>query len=196
MTPARGRRRLETRASSAVGLVWAAAYYLSLLPVLVTQGVNVAYASIGYRWEVDGRRPSGLESIVDPSPGWPPFQVPGIIFVVMATPIAAMAVEMIGRSSRTPSGSQPGMMAFVWMMDALMCVAYSSAFDEDVFWREPAGIAGLVMLASAGVALVVSVVRSVGRLRARRRGEPTGDEPAAVLDPWRARLLRDGAGDR
>ena len=191
-----GRRRAETADGSSLGWLWLVAYYLSLAPVLVTQGVNIAYVIIGYRWELDGRRPRGLESVYDPSPGWPPFHVPGVTFALLAVPIAAMAVEMILREPRTPSGSQPGFMAFVWAMNAYLCIAYSFAFDEGVFWTEPAGTSGLVMLASAAVALVVYVVRGVRRLLARRRGDPAADEPAESLDPVRARLLRGTGVDR
>jgi hypothetical protein len=190
-----GRRRAKRTTRRPRGSTWLVAYYLSLAPVLVTQGINIAYTIIEYRWQRDRLRPQELESIVDPSPGWPPFQVPGIVFILLSAPIAAMAVEMLARRSRTPSGSQPGFTAFVWAMNAYLCIAHSSAFDEGVFWTEPAGISGLVMLASAAVAFIVYVVRGVRRLLARRRGDPAADEPAESLDPVRARILRGtGAG--
>jgi hypothetical protein len=190
-----GRRRAEKTTRRRFGSTWLVAYYLSLAPVLVTQGINISYTIIEYRWQRDGLRPQDLESIVDPSPGWPPFQVPGLVFVLLSAPIAAMAVEMLARRSRTPSGAQPGFMAFVWAMNAFLCVAHSSAFDVGVFWTEPAGISGLIMLVSAAVAFALYVVRRVHRLLARRRGDPPVDEPADSLDPVRARLLRGtGAG--
>ena len=190
----RGRRSSGASHPISAGF-WVVAYYGSLVPVLVMQGFNIVLVIIAARWEADGRRSSEIETVFEWSPGWPPIDIPGLVFVGMGIGIVPMAVEMVVRHGRTPSGSQPGMMSFVWASDGLLCLNHWWAFGWAPVWAAPAGLAGVVMLASAGVAFVVFVARGSNRLLARRRGDPPVDEPAESLDPVRARLLRGtGAG--
>ena len=191
----RGRRSSGASDPISAGF-WVVAYYGSLVPVLVIQSFNIMLVIIAARWEADGRRSSDVETIFESSPGWPPVDMPGIVFVSMGIGIVPMVAEMVVRRGRTPSGSQPGLMSFVWAADGLLCLNHWWAFDPAPVWAAPAGLAGSTMLASATVALVVFVVRGVRRLLARRRGDPAADEPVESLDPVRARLLRGTAADR
>jgi hypothetical protein len=189
-------RRSSGVARPTSSLFWVVAYYGNLVPVFVTQGMHIVLIIIAMRWEADGRRSPEIESVFESSPGWPPVDIPGLVFIAMGVGIVPMAVEMVARRDRTPSGSQPGFMAFMWVSDGLLCLNHWWAFGTAPVWAAPAGLAGLTMLASGSVAFVVYVVRGVQRRLARRRGDPAADEPAAVLDPVRARILRGTGADR
>lgn len=195
--PSTNRGRRSSGASDPISAgFWVVAYYGSLVPVLVIQSFNIVLVIIAVRWEADGRRSSEIETVFESSPGWPPVDMPGLVFVGMGIGIVPMAVEMVVRRGRTPSGSQPGLMSFVWAADGLLCLNHWWAFDAAPVWAAPAGLAGFTMLASAGVAFVVYLIRGVRRLLARRRGDPAADEPVESLDPVRARLLRGTGVDR
>jgi len=189
-------RRVASISSSPRSPFWVTCYYLSLAPLVVSQGTNVAYVLLDLSWKQAGLRARHLESYVDPSPGWPPFHVPGLVFVAMAVVIAAMAIEMVVRRSATPSGSQPGFMAFSWALVGVLCYLQSSAFDDGLPWTEPEGLSGLVMIGAGGVALVVFVQRGLERWRTSRAGSSAADHPALVLDPVRVRMLRGARGKR
>jgi hypothetical protein len=195
--PSTNRGRRSSGASDPISAgFWVVAYYGSLVPVLVIQSFNIVLVIIAVRWEADGRRSSEIETVFESSPGWPPVDMPGFVFVGMGIGIVPMAVEMVVRRGRTPSGSQPGLMSFVWAADGLLCLNHWWAFDAAPVWAAPAGLAGFTMVASATVAFVVYLTRGVRRLLARRRGDPAADEPVESLDPVRARLLRGTGIDR
>jgi len=179
----RATRRPARRASQSPGVnaFWGLAYYLSAAPLVVTQGAQIGYIVIAAVWERDGRRPRALASIFAPSPGWPPFTVPTVVFVAMAVVIGVMAVEMVVRPAVTPSGRQPGSMAALWAAGAVLVSLHVWGFTADVSWMLVGFSASAIMGASSVTALVVLVKVSLrgkySKHGERHVGNRSGPDP-------------------
>jgi len=145
-------------------------YFSTPLTIVMTQGVYIIYGAIALIWMGQGKRSSEIDSIYAPSPGYPPFVVPGWIFVIPTVLILLTMIIMLKGPKSGPIATHAWMLPFVWGINGLLLSGYSISFEYAEGWPTYviyfAAIMGLCSVVGFGAA----VVRSV-RERAERRRE-------------------------
>ncbi|MDY0945497.1 hypothetical protein SOM11_05795 [Frigoribacterium sp. CFBP9039] len=145
-------------------------YFSTPLTLVLSQGPFALYGIIELFWMSRGRR-TELADPADPSSlAWPPFILPGWIFVILTVFVVCTLVLTFVGPKAGPIRAHPWMLPFFWGISAFFLADYSIAFDYAEGWPTYVVYFAAVMGACSVVGFAAAVVRSV-RERAERRRE-------------------------
>lgn len=135
-------------------------YVSAPIPAAVVFLTLATYGVVSIIWGFEGRRPLEVDSVFVPSPGWPPFVLPPVLWIVCALVGLLAVAEMVSGGPESLLRQRSGLMAYVFAADVASNWIYSIGFLDGLSWTSPATwAAGTTALAS----LTASVV-SVGRV--------------------------------
>ncbi|ROS59066.1 hypothetical protein EDF38_1906 [Frigoribacterium sp. PhB160] len=156
---------------------WQVGHILSTAPLVVVALTMMTYNVVRLVSLSQGRGdPSSAVDVGDGASAWPPFHIPGGVFIAMSALVATLGIEMWVRPGRTPSGKQPAFTAAFFFIDAEACSLYGLTFpygDGGISW--PLASAA-VMFAFSISSCALAVRRRVVTVRSRRAAERAFEE--------------------
>jgi hypothetical protein len=162
---------------SGAATLWHVAHVLSTAPAVLVALTMTTFNVMSVVSVSQGRGdPSSAVDVGDGGSAWPPFHIPGGVFVAFSVLVATLGVEMWLRQGRTPSGKQPAFTAAFFFVDAEICLIYGLKFpqgDGGISW--PLASAA-VMFAFSISSCALAVRRRVVTVRSRRAAERAFEE--------------------
>lgn len=143
-------------------------YFATPSTVLISQGVYLSYIATSVFWKLDARRPDGLRYF-EPSPGWPPFILPGWIFLLPTVFVVFSVLLMFVGPKDGPINAHPVLMPALWIASAAALVHYARLFDYAEGWPTYVIYFAAVMAVCSIVGFGAAAVRGLRKRAVRRR---------------------------